>query len=128
MYACLYILEIWNVKLYDYPELILIFYRLVTSSKPTKYTFITISSKLLELQTSNLVHGFLLGMPGFRSLSELSTLKLVLSAKNVQTRNRQVKCLLHFAFRLHRVYELSTVPTVITRNTGDVNCPITLIK
>jgi len=30
MYACLYILEIWNVKLYDYPELILIFYRLVT--------------------------------------------------------------------------------------------------
>jgi len=29
-YACLYILEIWNVKLYDYPELILIFYRLVT--------------------------------------------------------------------------------------------------
>jgi len=37
----------------------------------------SISSKLLELQTSNLVHGFLLGMPGFRSLSELSTLKLV---------------------------------------------------
>ena len=36
-----------------------------------------ISSKLLELETSNLVHGFLLGMPGFRSLSELSTLKLV---------------------------------------------------
>jgi len=30
MYACLYILEIWNIKLYDYPELILIFYRLVT--------------------------------------------------------------------------------------------------
>ena len=30
MYTCLYILEIWNVKLYDYPELILIFYRLVT--------------------------------------------------------------------------------------------------
>ena len=30
MYACLYILKIWNVKLYDYPELILIFYRLVT--------------------------------------------------------------------------------------------------
>ena len=30
LYACLYILEIWNVKLYDYPELILIFYRLVT--------------------------------------------------------------------------------------------------
>jgi len=30
MYACLYILENWNVKLYDYPELILIFYRLVT--------------------------------------------------------------------------------------------------
>ena len=30
MYACLYILEIWNVKLYDYPELILIFHRLVT--------------------------------------------------------------------------------------------------
>ena len=29
-YACLYILEIWNVKLYDYPELILIFY-------PTRY-------------------------------------------------------------------------------------------
>jgi len=29
-YACMYILEIWNVKLYDYPELILIFYRLVT--------------------------------------------------------------------------------------------------
>jgi len=29
-YACLYILEIWGVKLYDYPELILIFYRLVT--------------------------------------------------------------------------------------------------
>ena len=26
----MYILEIWNVKLYDYPELILIFYRLVT--------------------------------------------------------------------------------------------------
>ena len=41
MYACLYILEIWNVKLYDYPELILIFYRLVTSSKPTKYISIT---------------------------------------------------------------------------------------
>jgi len=51
-----------------------------------------------------------------------------LSAKNVPTRNRQVKCLLHFAFRLHRVYELSTVPTVITRNTDDVNCLITLIK
>ena len=33
MYACLYILEIWNVKLYDYPELILIIYRLVTSLK-----------------------------------------------------------------------------------------------
>jgi len=29
-YACLYILEIWNDKLYDYPELILIFYRLDT--------------------------------------------------------------------------------------------------
>jgi len=29
-YACLYILEIGSVKLYDYPELILIFYRLVT--------------------------------------------------------------------------------------------------
>jgi len=29
-YACLYILAIWNVKLYDYPELILIFYRPVT--------------------------------------------------------------------------------------------------
>jgi len=43
MYACLYILEIWNVKLYDYPELILIFYRLVTSSKPTKYISITTS-------------------------------------------------------------------------------------
>ena len=39
----------------------------------------SISSKLLELETSNLVHGFLLGMPGFRSLSELSTLKLVKS-------------------------------------------------
>ena len=29
-YACLYILAIWNVKLYDFPELILIFYRPVT--------------------------------------------------------------------------------------------------
>ena len=41
-YACLYILEIWSVKLYDYPELILIFYRLVTFKKPTKYLFITV--------------------------------------------------------------------------------------
>ena len=30
MYEYLYILEIWNVKLYDYPESILILYRLVT--------------------------------------------------------------------------------------------------
>jgi len=43
MYACLYILEIWNVKLYDYPELILNFYRLVTSLKPTKSTSITVT-------------------------------------------------------------------------------------
>jgi len=43
MYACLYILEICNVKLYDYPELILIFYRLVTfknllNTLPSQYS------------------------------------------------------------------------------------------
>ena len=63
------------------------------------------------------------------SAASLAAIQFVfLSAKNVPTRNRQAKCLLHFAFRRHRVYELSTVPTVITRNTDDVNCLITLIK
>jgi len=60
-YACLYTLAIWNVKLYDYSELILIFYRPVTfknllNTYPSHYY--TIDQILFISKNENVIRGF----------------------------------------------------------------------
>jgi len=76
MYACLYILEIWNVKLYDYPELILIFYRLVTF----KNLLNTLPSQDRDTPISNMWTGGTLSRISFYVIRKATVTKRRLTA------------------------------------------------